>query len=105
MALPSEAEQAQVVTSPDGDVQIIRHNAFIDHFGCYTCEGVVKNLSKSELSGEIKLDYYNKKNEYVDSEVDTFHLEAGAGKSFLIMYQGPQRGTVKYHKIYPTVFK
>lgn len=103
MVLPSEAERAQVVTSPDGKIQILRHNAFIDHFGCYTCEGVVKNLSKSDLNGEIKIDYYNKNDEYVDSETDTFHLKVGAGKSFFIMYQGPQRGTIKYHKIYPEV--
>lgn len=107
MVIRPEEVQPQVITSPDKKLQIINHGAYIDAFGCYCVEGVIKNInSESELNAEIKIDYYAIDKTKIDTEVDTLTaLKPGATRAFFIPCSARQRGDIRYYKLYPTVSK
>ncbi len=104
---PQIATSPQVVTSPDGKLQIIHHRSYYDHVGCHSMEGIVKYVSpEPNLSAEIKIDYYTIDGEFIDTEVDTVDLhESGGTRAFLIVYGGQQRKKIKYYKLYITARK
>ena len=82
------ATSPQVVTSPEGKVQIIHHSSYFDRFWCYCIDGAVKYISpEPKPSAEIKVDYYNINGELIDSEVEIVDFqESGITRSFCIMY-------------------
>ncbi len=107
MAVKPDEKQPQVVTSPDGKLQIINHYSYNDHLGCHVMEGTVKYLSpEPNLAAEIKIDYYTMDGEFIDTEVDTVALhESGRTRAFEIMYSGERRRDIKYYRLYITAKK
>ena len=102
MVIPPEEAQPQIITSPDKKYQIINHTAAINTFGgCYTVEGVIKNISsESEINAKIQIDYYDIDKVRIDTEVDTLTvLKPGGTRAFYIPYSGRRRGDVQYHRI------
>lgn len=102
MQTPKKEEQAQVITSPDGRLRIIRHRAYVDRFGCYCVEGAIRNISSEPyLNAEIKIDYYDINGQKIDTEVDKTVRALGKGVTvaFHTMYSGKQRGEIQYYKI------
>ena len=96
-------EQTQVITSPDGKLQIIRHRLYVDRFGCYCVEGAIRNIGgESNLNAEIKIDYYNAEWKQIDTEVDSTIRALGkrVTVAFHTMYSGRQRGEIKYYRIH-----
>lgn len=100
-----EKQQPQVITSPDGKLQIIKHHMFIDVFDICNIKGVVKNISsESELNGEIKVDFYDINNEYIDTEVEPIScLKLNVARAFVVRYAGPRHIDTQYYKISLTV--
>lgn len=107
MVIPPEEEQPQRVTSPDGNFQIINHYSYIDRYGCYLVEGAVKYISpESDLSAEIKADYYDINGEFIDTEVTIIDFqESGKNRSFYIMCSGQRRNEVQYYRLCITTKK
>ena len=108
MAIKPEEKQPQVVTSPDGKVQIINHYPYVyAPFGCYCVQGAVKCISpEPNLIAEIKADCYNIDGELIDTEVETIDFpESVRTTAFHIMYSGRRRLEIKYHKLYITAKK
>jgi hypothetical protein len=102
MVIPSEGARPQIITSPDKKSQIIsQRRAYMDGFGSYTVEGVVKNISsESEINAEIKIDYYDIDRVRIDTEVDTVTIpKPGGTRAFYIPYSGLRRADIKYHEL------
>ena len=95
--------QGQTIVSPAGKLMIIRHRSYIDRFGCYCVEGAIRNISaEPSLNAEIKIDYWDKDYQLVDTEVDATvrDLRKGATVAFHTMYSGRQRGKIKSYQIF-----
>ncbi len=100
--MPPKEAQPQIITSPDKKSQIIsQRRAYIDGFGSYTVEGVIKNISsESEINAQIKIDYYDFDGVRIDTEFDTVTIpKPGGTRAFYIPYSGLQRADIKYHKL------
>ena len=101
-------KQPQVIDSDDKKLQIIHHRPYVDRFGCFCVEGAVKNMSQEpNLTAEIKIDYYDIDNNYIDTEVDTAvrALEPGVTVAFQVMYSGRRRGEITQYHIVLTAKK
>jgi len=101
MVTPPKEEQPQIITSPDGKLQTLHHRMFHTLFGHRIAEGAVKNMSSdSDLSAEIKADYYDAAGTLIGTEVDTVRrLDPGKTGAFEVVYSGPKRAYVKYYKL------
>jgi hypothetical protein len=101
MIAPSGGEQPQVITSPDGKLQTLHHKMSVNRFGHRVVEGAVRNISSdSNVSAEIKAEYYDAAGTLIGSEADTVRrLEPGKTGAFEVVYSGQQRADVKYYKI------
>ena len=101
MVAPSEDVQPQLITSPNGRLQILHHKMSTSQFGHRIVEGAVKNISSDlKLSAQIRVSYYDAAGTLIDTEVDMVkHLEPGKTGAFEAVYSGPKRGDVKYYKI------
>ena len=108
MPIPPEEVIPQEILSPDGKLQIINHHNYTDRFGMYCVEGALRNIDpKANLDAEIKVDYFDRDKEQIDTEIDPSisNLKPGVTRSFHIMYSGRRRGEVQYYKLYPTTIK
>jgi hypothetical protein len=96
-------KQPQVINSPDNKVQIMNHGAAGDQFGCYMVKGAIKNISpESDLSVEIKVEYYDIKGEKMDTETDNLYIPfPGGSRAFHIVYPGNRHDDIQSYKIYP----
>jgi hypothetical protein len=56
---------SEKVTSPDGKVQIIRHNIKHVPIGPLSIQGAVKNLSAEVLSAQIEIAFYDDAGSYM----------------------------------------
>ena len=94
-------EKPQVITSPDGDIQLINYKIVTSMFGDMFAVGTVKNISlKSNLSAIVKADYYDARGNYIDSETDTIRrLEPGKYAAFEVVYSGQIRYRIKNLKL------
>ena len=101
MTKPSVEKQPQVITSPDGKVQIINHRIVIGRFGDMAVEGAVRNISsESDITAEVKADLYDAEGIYVDYEVDKVRrLNPGKTGAFEVVYSAHKRYRVKHIKI------
>jgi hypothetical protein len=102
MVMPSKEAKPQIIISPDKKTQIIsQRRAYIDGFGSYTVEGVIKNISsESEINAEIKIDYYDIDKVRIDTEVDIVTIpKPGGTRAFYIPYSGLRRCDIQYHKL------
>jgi len=93
--------QPQVITSPDGKLQTLHHKMSVNRFGHRVVEGAVRNISSdSNVSAEIKAEYYDAIGTPIGTEVDTVRrLEPGKTGAFEVVYSGQQRTDIKYYKI------
>lgn len=99
MTSPPE-KQLQIITSPDDKVQVINYRASRDGFAGFLVEGTIKNISTSELSAKLIIDYYDENNIKIDSETDILTaLKPGATRGFYIIYPGPKRSLIRHYKI------
>jgi len=94
-------EKQQVITSPDGDIQIINYKIFTSWFGDMFTAGTVKNISsKLNLTAVVKADYYDDNGNYIDSETDTVRrLEPGKTGAFEVVHSGQIRYLIKNLKL------
>ncbi len=90
-----------LITSPDGELQIINYKIITGLFGEMAVDGTVKNVgSKSNLTAVVKADYYGSKGEYIDSSTDIIkRLEPGKAGAFEVMYSGLTRYRIKSLKL------
>jgi hypothetical protein len=102
--ISSYKEQPQVITSPDGKIQIMNHHSYSDRFGCYYTEGVIKYVSPEPgLCAEITVDYYDSDRKPIDSEVIVIDFfEPGITRAFYILYSGLRRAEVQHYNLYIT---
>ncbi len=113
MVRPVEEKQSQmatspqVVTSPDGKLQIINHSSYFDRFWCHCIDGTAKYVSpEPNLYAEIKADYYDTNRELIDTEVEIIAFqESGKTRSFFIMYSGSRSGEIQYYQLSITAKK
>jgi hypothetical protein len=101
MVTQSGKGQSQIIKSPDGKLQTLHHKMSVNRFGHRTVEGAVRNISPdSNVSAEIKVNYYNAAGILIGTEADIVrHLEPGKTGAFEVVNSGPQRADVKYYKI------
>lgn len=94
-------EKPQVITSPDGDIQIVNYRISTSMFGDLFAAGTVENISsKSNLTAVVKADYYDANGNYIDSETDTVRrLEPGETGAFEVVYSGQIRYRIKDLKL------
>jgi hypothetical protein len=94
--------QPKIITSPDGKSQIInQRRAYIDGFGSYCLEGVIKNISsEAEIVAKIQVDYYDINGTKIDTELDIINiLKPGGTRTYYIPHAGLRRTEVKSHVI------
>jgi hypothetical protein len=105
-ATPVE-KQSQVVSSPDGKLQILNHTATLDQFGCYTIKGAIRNTGpESDVDVEIRVDYYDIDGKQIDTEIDVLVIpKPGGSRGFHIIYPGLRHDDVKSYRIYPSAKK
>ena len=101
MAAQSEKGQPQVITSPDGKLQILHHRMSANRFGHRVVEGAVRNISSdSGVNAEIKAEYYDADGTLIGTEVDIVRrLGPGKTGAFEVVYSGERRWDVKYSRI------
>ena len=93
MVAQSEKGQPQVITSPDGRLQTLHHKMSANRFGHRVVEGAVRNISSdSNVSAEIKAEYYGTTGTLIGTEVDIVRrLDPGKTGAFEIVYSSEQR--------------
>jgi hypothetical protein len=93
--------QPQVITSPDGKLQTLHHKMSLNRFGHGVVEGALRNISSdSDLSAEVKAEYYDAAGTLIGTEVDILrHLEPGKTGAFEVVYSGLGRADIKYYRI------
>jgi len=56
---------SEKVTSPDGKVQVIRHNIKHVPIGPLSIQGAVKNLSTEKVNAQINIEFFNEAGDYM----------------------------------------
>jgi hypothetical protein len=56
---------SEKVTSPDGKVQIIRHNIKHVPIGPLSIQGAIKNLSSDVISAQINIEFFDESGSYM----------------------------------------
>jgi len=101
MVAQSGRGQPQIITSPDSKLQTLHHKMSVNRFGHRVVEGAVRNISsESNVSAEIKAEYYGATGRLIGTEVDILRrLEPGKTGAFEVVYSGEQRADIKYYII------
>jgi Tfp pilus assembly protein PilP len=77
--------QPQVITSPDGKLQITSHRLEVFQVYGTVVSGSIMNISSSTVSGEIKVDFYDGAGVLVNMETsEVKDLAPGASRGFVI---------------------
>jgi len=101
MVTPPVAEQPQVITSPDGKLQTLRHLMRSTRFGHRIVEGAARNISSdASLTAEITVDFYDADGALIGTEVDMVRrLDPGKTGAFEAVHSGPKRSYVKRYEL------
>ncbi len=93
--------QPQAITSPDNKLQTLHHRMSVNRFGHRVVEGAVRNISPdSNVSAEIKAEYYDAAGTLIGTEVDIVRrLEPGKTGAFEVVYSGERRWDIKSYRI------
>jgi hypothetical protein len=90
-----------LITSSDGELQIINYKIITGLFGEMAVDGTVKNIGlKSNVTAVIKVDYFDSNGDYIDSSTDMVkRLEPGKAGAFEVTYSGLTRYRIKDLKL------
>ena len=92
---------SEKVTSPDGKVQVIRHNIKHVPIGPLSIQGAIKNLSTDMVSAQINIEFFDEAGSYMGpaSEIIS-NLAAGETRLFEIWGERvPEQYDIDSYKI------
>ena len=92
---------AEVITSPDGKLQITRHSIVYPTMGPKSVQGAVKNLSTDPVDAEIKVEFYDESDNPLGQSTGIFKdIAPGETRLFDVWAERlPNMYEVESHKI------
>ncbi len=92
---------AEVITSPDGKLQLLRHSIVYPPMGPKSVQGALKNMSQAPVSAEVVVEFFDESENSLGRSTGVFKdIAAGEVRLFDVWAERlPNMYEIESHKI------